>query len=114
MLEGINNTLGSFVRATEQTRKTKFTSCARICVYMNISGEISEGINLTWDDEDCFKILDYGHVSFICHRCREHGNLYQECPLVATAQGGKPKEDKDVDGFIKVVGRKRQARRGKP
>ena len=114
VLEGIDNTLGSFVRLSEQTRKKKFTSYACICVYMNIFSELPEGINLTWDDEDCFQTLDYEYVPFRCRRCHEHEHLYRECPLVATTQGGKPKEDKYVDGFIKVAGRKRQARRGKP
>lgn len=105
--EGIGNTLGSFVRASEQTRKKKFTSYARICVYMDISGELLEGINLMWDDEDCFQTLNYEHVPFRCRCCREF-------PLATMAQGGKPKEDKDAKGFTKVTGRKRQARRGKP
>ena len=81
---------------------------------MDISGELLEGINLTWDDEDCFQTLDYEHIPFRCRRCHEHGHLYRECPLATMAQGGKPKEDKDAEGFTKVTGRKRQARRGQP
>lgn len=79
---------------------------------MDISGELPEGINLKWDDEDCFQTLDYEHVPFRCCCCHEHKHLYRECPLAATTQGGKPKEEKDAEGFTKVAGRKRQARRG--
>jgi len=79
---------------------------------MDISSELPKGIILTWDDEDCFQTLDYEHVPFRCLRCHEHGNLYRECRLTATAQGGKPKEEKYAKGFTEVVGRKRQAHRG--
>jgi len=78
---------------------------------MDISSELLEGMNLTWDDEDCFQTLDYEHVPFRCRRFHEHIHLYREFPLTAKARGGKPKEEKDVEGFTKVAGRKRQARR---
>lgn len=37
ILEGIGNTIGTFVKVVESTKRGKYTSYARICVYMNIS-----------------------------------------------------------------------------
>ena len=31
------------------------------CVYMDITKDLPEGINLCWDDEDWFQLLDYEH-----------------------------------------------------
>jgi hypothetical protein len=36
-LGGIDNTLGIYVKAFEETRQRRYTSYARICVYLNIS-----------------------------------------------------------------------------
>lgn len=37
ILEGIGNTIGTFVKVAETTKRGKYTSYARICVYMNIA-----------------------------------------------------------------------------
>lgn len=78
---------------------------------MDISKHLLEGINLTWDEEDCFQTLDYENIPFRCCRCHEHGHLSRECPLGVQHNSNQAKEVKDSDGFTKVTGRKRKARR---
>lgn len=53
------NTLGVFVKVLEQTKKMRYTSYARIYIYMDISQDLSEGIELTWEDKDWFQMIDY-------------------------------------------------------
>ena len=36
------NTLGVFVKVSEQTKKMRYTSYAKICVYMDISQDMSK------------------------------------------------------------------------
>jgi hypothetical protein len=40
ILEGIGNTLGSFVKISEVTKMTRYISYARICVYMNVANAL--------------------------------------------------------------------------
>jgi hypothetical protein len=47
-MEGIGNTLGSFVKMSEITKTTKYTSYARICVYMNVVGSLPESIVISF------------------------------------------------------------------
>lgn len=37
ILEGIGNLIGHFVKIAEATKRGKYTSYARLCVYMNIA-----------------------------------------------------------------------------
>jgi hypothetical protein len=39
-LEGIDNTLGSFVKISKATKSARYISYARICVYMNVAGAL--------------------------------------------------------------------------
>jgi hypothetical protein len=82
ILMGIGNTLGQYVRASEATRQRKYTSYARICVYMNISKALPGSVTLEYQDEDWQQTLDYEHIPFRCRRCHEHGHLYRDCPLI--------------------------------
>ena len=93
-VKGIGNTLRVFVRVSEQPRWNKFTSYARICVYMDISRELLEGLKLTWEEKECFQPLDYENILFRCRRCHEHGHLYRYCPLDMTTNNTRAKEDK--------------------
>jgi len=56
ILIDLGNTLGVFVKVSEKTKKMRYTSYARICIYMDmdISQDLPEGIELTWEDEDWF------------------------------------------------------------
>jgi len=51
ILEGIGNTIGSFVKIVETKKKGRYTSCARICVYMNIPDPILDTVELEYHEE---------------------------------------------------------------
>ena len=51
ILEGIGNTIGSFVKIAETTKRGRYTSYARICVYMNIANPILDIVELEYHEE---------------------------------------------------------------
>jgi len=51
IMQGIGNTIGDFVKVAEATKRGKYTSYARLCVYMNIAEPLSEYIELEYHDE---------------------------------------------------------------
>jgi len=51
ILEGIGNTIGSFFKIAESTKKGRYTSDARICVYMNITNPIPGSVELEYHKE---------------------------------------------------------------
>ena len=53
-LSDIGNTMGIFVKVSEQTKHVRYTSSARIFLYLDTSKDISDGIVLSWEDEDWF------------------------------------------------------------
>ena len=71
-LQEIGNTLGFFVRMADQTRMNKFTSYARICVFMHIAQALPDVICLSHEDSDWIQPLDYEHILFRCRKCHEH------------------------------------------
>lgn len=64
ILEGIGNTIGTFVKVAESTKRGKYTSYARICVYMNIAEPLLEYIELEYHDEIWHQKMDYEHIPF--------------------------------------------------
>jgi len=46
ILEGIGNSIRTFVKVGESTKRGKYTSYARICVYMNIVEPLPEYIEV--------------------------------------------------------------------
>ena len=88
----------------------RYASYNRICIYMDIMKDLPEGINLSWDDEDCFELLDYEQIPFRCRHCHEHGHLFRECPENNPNNQQKGKDVKDVDGFPKVFRKKEKKR----
>jgi hypothetical protein len=105
ILMGIGNTLGQYVKASEATRIRKYTSYARICIYMDISKPLPGSITLEYQDDDWNQTLNYEHIPFRCRKCHEHGHLFRDFPLNASAP--KPSDPKKNDGFTNVAGRKR-------
>jgi len=81
ILEGIGNSIETFVKVAESTKRGKYTSYARICVYMNIAEPLPEYIELEYHDEIWQQPIDYEHIPFRCRRCHEYGNLFRQCPL---------------------------------
>ena len=107
----MGNTIGEFVKKLEQTKRMRYTAYARICVYMDITRDLPEGINLSWVDEDWFQPIDYEQIPFHCRRCHEHGHLFRECPENSPKSSQKGKEAKDAEGFTKVSSKKHAAKR---
>lgn len=81
ILEGIGNTIGAFVKVANTTKRGKYTSYARLCVYMNIAEPLPEHIELEYHDSFWQQPLDYEHIPSRCRRCHEYGHLYRQCPL---------------------------------
>lgn len=51
ILEVIGNTIGSFVKIVESTKRGRYTSYARICVYMNVANPIPGVVELEYHEE---------------------------------------------------------------
>jgi hypothetical protein len=111
VLAGIGNTIGVYVKSSEATKQRRYTSYARICVYLNIAKPLPGSIILEYHDEDWMQTIDYEHIPFRCRKCHEHGHLFRECPLNATHKEGNSEADKDKDGFIQASGKRRQGGR---
>lgn len=111
-LRQIGNKLGRFIKASEATLQKRYTSCARICVEMDVSGALHEGVWLDYRDEEYFQALDYEHIPFRCRKCHEHGHLIRDCPLnQKEAEEGKLQNNKAKNDFIKPKQRQRANRR---
>lgn len=114
ILEGIGNTIGSFVKIAETTKRGRYTSYARICVYMNIADPILDIVELEYHEEVWQQTLDYEHIPFRCRRCHEYGHLYKECPLTIEEEEQRNKHQRknqeDHDGFQKVKRKRRHTR----
>ena len=52
ILRDIGNSIGEFVKVAEKTRILRYTAYARICVYMDLSKDLVEAVNLNWEDEE--------------------------------------------------------------
>lgn len=74
----------------------RYTSCTRICVEMDVSGALHDGLWLEFRDEDYFQAIDYEQIPFRCRKCHEHGHLIRECPL------NKPVEDPKIEQAAKT------------
>ena len=79
--EAIGNKLGKYVKMFEATLKWRYTSYARICIDMDVSGALSEAIILEFRDEEWIQSIDYEQITFRCRRCHEHGHLLSKFTL---------------------------------
>jgi hypothetical protein len=113
-LAGIGNTIGIYVKSSEATKQRRYTSYARICIYLNIAKSLSGSIILEYHDEDWTQTIDYEHILFRCRKFHEHGHLFRECPLNAAHKEGNPEGGKDKDDFAQPAGKRRQGGRKKP
>ena len=109
-LQEIGNTLGSYFRSTNQTRMNKFTSYARICVFMHIAQVLPDTICLSHEDSDWIQSLDYEHIPFRCQKCHEHGHLFRDFPLNKSLEKPNP-HISDEQGFQYMARRKRNHKR---
>ena len=46
-MRDIGNALGEFIKVSEKTKVQRYTPFARICVYLDLSKELLEAINLS-------------------------------------------------------------------
>jgi hypothetical protein len=100
--EAIGNKLGKFVKASDATLKGKYTSFARICIEMDVSGALPEAICLEFRDEEWIQNIDYEQIPFRCRRCHEHGHLFRECLLNKNMEQAKTKQPQDEEGFVRT------------
>ena len=88
-----------------------YTSYALICIYFDISQDLPDGIELTWDDEQWFQSIDYEQIPFRCIRFHEHGHLFWDYTQNKITGGRKDQENQDVKGFTKVPNKKRPTKK---
>ena len=103
--------MGIFVKVSKQTKQIRYTSYARICLYLDISKDLPNGIELSWDDEEWFQEIDYEQIPFECRCFHEHGNIYHDFPQNKKPRGNKDQERQDEEGFIKVASKKRMTKK---
>lgn len=101
-LAAIGNKLGRFVKASEATRRGKYTSFARICVEMDLFGALPDEVILEVFDEEWVQTIYYEHIPFRCRRCHECGHLLRDFPLSKAKEKNKTNIMKDTDSFHKV------------
>ena len=80
-LAAIGNKLGRFIKTSEAIRRGKYTSFARICVEMDLSGALSDEVILEVFDEEWIQMVDYEYIPFKRHKCHEYGHILRDCPL---------------------------------
>lgn len=100
-LKQIGDQLGTFIKASEATLQKKYTSYARICVEMDVSGALYEGLWLEYRDENYFQAIDYEQILFRCCKCHEHGHLIRECSMKKKEQEAQTEQaNNGRDNFI--------------
>ena len=85
----------------------RYTSYARICVYMRLDQALPDSVSIFHDDYEWIQPLDFEHVPFRCRRCHLHGHLYRDCPLNASSKNKDGPAASSPDGFTKVTHRRR-------
>jgi hypothetical protein len=106
--EAMGNKLGKYVNTSEATLKGRYTSYARICIGMDVSGALPESISLEFRVEEWIQNIDYEHIPFICRICHKHGHLIREFPLNKKQEEDNPKPQHNDYGFIKLNPRSRE------
>lgn len=94
----IGNKLSRYVKASEATKRGKYTSFARICVDMDLSGALLEAL-----DEEWVQTVYYEKIPFKCRKCHVHEHLVRDCPLNKEINKRGINTMKESDSFQKVV-----------
>lgn len=110
-LKSIGNGLGEYIKAAEQTKLQRYTSYARICIYMKLGHVLPDTVSLLHDDFEWIQPLDYEHVPFYCRRCHAHDHLFRDCPLNMLPKNPETGNKSNPEGFTKVAGRKRHTKK---
>lgn len=110
-LQEIGKGLGEFIKIAEETKLRRYTSYARIYVYMHLDKALPNAVSIYHDDFEWIQPLDYEHVPFRCPRCHAHGHLFRDCPLNAQAQNKEADVNPEADGFTKVPTRRQHSKK---
>jgi len=117
ILKDIGSGLGEFIKIAEETKLRRYTSYARICVFMRLDKALPDSVSLSRDDYEWIQPLDYEHVPFRCCKCHAHGHLFRDCPLNVLAPSSNPFDPSDKsaqDGFTKISTQKRAYKKRAP
>jgi hypothetical protein len=60
---------GNILKSSEVTKKRKYTSYARICVYMDISKALPGSLTIEYQDKDWNQTMDYENIPFHYRKC---------------------------------------------
>lgn len=106
-LKAIGKVLGDFVKVAEDTKTQRYTSYARICIYMDLKQPLPDTVSLFHEDVECIQLIDYEHFPFRCRKCHELGHLFRDCPLNSKPSAPNDQENTLSDGFTKVTNQRR-------
>ena len=67
--------LGNFISVDEQLFHAYDKWLVKVLVELDTSEGLLEVIHIAWGDRVLMQLLDYLHVSFICHFCYSTGHL---------------------------------------
>lgn len=107
LLKDIGNGLGEYIKVAEETKLRRYTSYARICIFMRLDQALPDSVSLSHYDHECIQPLDYEHVPFRFRKCHAHGHLFRDCLLNAKTSNTDPSNPPTQDGFTKAPSRKR-------
>lgn len=111
-LTAIGNKLGCFFKASEATRRGKYTAFAQICVEMDLFGALLDELILEVFYEEWVQTVAYEHIPFRCRRCHEHGHLFRDFPLSKIKNKSRTSTMKDTESFQKVSHKGKGGKRG--
>lgn len=80
-LKVIGNALGDFVKIPEETKTHRYTSYARICVYMDLKQALPDMVSLFHEDVEWIQRIDYEHVPFRCKKMSWVRTPLQRLPI---------------------------------
>ena len=102
-LQAIENTLGKFAKVAKEMKTCRYTSFARICIYMNLNQALPDAVSISHYDIEWVQSTDYEHVPFRCQRCHALGHLFRDYMLTQKTSPTSGPEASEEDGFIKVT-----------
>lgn len=106
-LQEIGNALGKYVKSAEETKSCRYTSYARICVYMDLKQPLPDTVSFFHEDSEWIQVIYYEHVPFRCRKCHDIGNLYRDCPQNKKPLSQDSSDNQNIDGFTRVTNRRR-------